>query len=148
MAADRRSRLIGELAELVQTLQQQDTDVDTVLRELTQSAVKIMPGAQSAAITIASRDRTVRTASATNRYPVLLDQIQQRHDQGPCLSAVWEQHVVRINDTSNQSWPRPETVRDMPSTVIEPFSTTYRDSAVGSAIRTTSQCSDGVRAIT
>jgi phosphoserine phosphatase len=83
MAADRRSRLIGELAELAQTLQrQQDTDVDTVLRELTQSAVKIMPGAQSAAITIASRDRTVRTASATNRYPVLLDQIQQRHDQG------------------------------------------------------------------
>src|SRR5262249_43945154 len=53
-----------------------------------------------------------------------------------------------INDTSNQSWPRPETVRDTPSTVIDPFSTTYRDSAVGSAIRTTSQCSDGVRAIT
>lgn len=125
MAADRRSRLIGELAELVQTLQhQQDTDVDTVLRELTQSAVKIMPGAQSAAITIASRDRTVRTASATNRYPVLLDQIQQRHDQGPCLSAVWEQHVVRINDmTLEDRWPAycRETVEESPIRSVMSF---------------------------
>src|SRR4029079_1920335 len=64
------------------------------------------------------------------------------------LPSVVRSNVVGINDTSNQSWPRPETVRDTPPTVIDPFSTTYRDSAVGSAIRTTSQCSDGVRAIT
>jgi GAF domain-containing protein len=108
MAADRRGRLIRKLAELVQTLeqQQQETDVDAVLRELTQSAVKSMPGAQSAGITIASRDGKVRTASATNPYPLLLDHIQQRHDQGPCLSAAWEQHVVRINDmTLDDRWP-------------------------------------------
>jgi GAF domain-containing protein len=108
MAADRRSRLIRELAELVQTLQQQqrETDVDAVLRELTKSAVKSMPGAQYAGITIATRDGKVRTASATNSYPFLLDQIQQRHDQGPCLSAAWEQHVVRINDlTLDDRWP-------------------------------------------
>jgi len=108
MAADRRSRLIRELAELVQTLQQQqrETDVDAVLRELTKSAVKSMLGAQYAGITIATRDGKVRTASATNSYPFLLDQIQQRHDQGPCLSAAWEQHVVRINDlTLDDRWP-------------------------------------------
>jgi transcriptional regulator with GAF, ATPase, and Fis domain len=108
MAADRRSRLIRELAELVQTLQQQqrETDVDAVLRELTKSAVKSVPGAQYAGITIATRDGKLRTASATNSYPFLLDQIQQRHDQGPCLSAAWEQHVVRINDlTVDDRWP-------------------------------------------
>jgi transcriptional regulator with GAF, ATPase, and Fis domain len=109
MAADRRGRLIREIAELAETLRQQqvqETDVDAALRELTQSALKIMPGAQSAGITIASRDGTVRTASATNPYPLLLDQIQQRHDQGPCLSAAWEQHVVRINDmTVDDRWP-------------------------------------------
>jgi transcriptional regulator with GAF, ATPase, and Fis domain len=108
MAADRRSRLIGELAELVQSLQQeqQDTDLDAVLRELTESAVNSMPGAQSAGITIASRTGEVRTASATNPYPLLLDQIQRRHGQGPCLLAAWEQHVVRINDmTLDDRWP-------------------------------------------
>src|SRR6476659_4013556 len=42
------------------------------------------------------------------------------------LPSVVRSNVVGINDTSNQSWPRSETVRDTPSTVIEPFSTTYR----------------------
>ena len=53
--------------------------------------------------------------------------------------------VVGISETSNQSGPRPDTVRETPSTVIEPFSTTYRDNAAGRETRTTVQCSDGVR---
>lgn len=107
MAASRRSELIREVAELVQTLQQQqDSDVDTVLGELTENAVRAMPGAQYAGITVASRDGKVRTASATDRYPELLDEIQQRHDEGPCLSAGWEHHMMRINDlTRERRWP-------------------------------------------
>ena len=107
MTASSPSGLIREVAELVQTLQQQqDTDLDTVLAELTQSAVIAMPGAQYAGITIASRNGKVRTASSTDRYPVLLDEIQQHHEQGPCLSAAWEHHVIRINDmTLENRWP-------------------------------------------
>ena len=40
------------------------------------------------------------------------------------------------------------TVNETPSTVMEPFSTTYLLRAIGSAIRTTSQCCAGVRAMT
>lgn len=107
MAPSWRTELIREVAELVQTLQQQqDSDVETVLGELTENAVRAMPGAQHAAITIASRDGKVRTASATDRYPELLDEIQQRHDEGPCLSAAWEHHIMRINDlTREERWP-------------------------------------------
>jgi hypothetical protein len=37
---------------------------------------------------------------------VLLDEIQQRHNQGPCLSAAWEHHSIRINDmTLEDRWP-------------------------------------------
>lgn len=107
MAADRRTGVIREVAELVQTLgEKQDADVDDVLRELTQSAAAAMPGAQYAGITIASRNGKVRTAAATDRYPELLDQIQQRHGQGPCLTAAWEHHVVRIDDMALENrWP-------------------------------------------
>jgi transcriptional regulator with GAF, ATPase, and Fis domain len=107
MTAGRPSGLIHEVAELAQTLQrQQNTDVDTVLGELTQSAASAMPGAQHAGITIASRNGKVRTASATDRYPALLDEIQQRHDEGPCLSAAWEHHVIRIDDMAIEDrWP-------------------------------------------
>lgn len=107
MTMSRPSGLIHEVAELAQNLQrQQNTDVDTVLGELTQSAASAMPGAQHAGITIASRNGKVRTASATHRYPALLDEIQQRHDQGPCLSAGWEHHVIRIDDMAIENrWP-------------------------------------------
>jgi transcriptional regulator with GAF, ATPase, and Fis domain len=107
MTASRPSGLIREVAELVQNLQQQqNNDLDAVLGELTQSAAIAMPGAQYAGITIASRDGRVRTAAATDRYPVLLDEIQQRHEQGPCLSAAWEHHIIRINDMTRESrWP-------------------------------------------
>jgi ANTAR domain/GAF domain len=48
----------------------------------------------------------VRTAAATGRYPALLDEIQQRHKQGPCLSAAWEHHIIRINDLAvEKRWP-------------------------------------------
>lgn len=107
MTTSRPSGLIHEVADLAQTLQRQEhSDVDTVLRELTHSAASAMPGAQHAGITIASRNGKVRTASATDRYPALLDEIQQRHNQGPCLSAAWEHHVIRIDDiTLEDRWP-------------------------------------------
>ncbi|UQX12102.1 GAF and ANTAR domain-containing protein [Candidatus Mycobacterium methanotrophicum] len=107
MLVSRSSGLIHEVAELAQTLQRQEnTDVDAALAELTESAVSAMPRAQHAGITIASRGGKVRTAAATDRYPRLLDEIQQRHKQGPCLSAAWEHHVIRIDDTQLEDrWP-------------------------------------------
>ena len=107
MAPNRHSGLVLEVAELVRNLERDVPDADTVLAELTESAVKSVPGAQYAGITIAFRNGKVRTASATGHYPTILDEIQQRHGAGPCLSAAWEQHVIRIDDiASEQRWPR------------------------------------------
>lgn len=99
--------LIREVADLVSTLQgHQHVQLEAVLGELTASSVGAMPGAEYAGITLASRDGKVQTPSATHRYPALLDEIQQRHGQGPCLSAAWEQHVTRIDDMrSEKRWP-------------------------------------------
>lgn len=68
MTAGRPSGLIHEVAELAHTLhRQQNTDVDTVLGELSQSAAGAMPGAQHAGITIASATGKMRTASAAEQ---------------------------------------------------------------------------------
>jgi transcriptional regulator with GAF, ATPase, and Fis domain len=98
---------IRQIRELVQQIQQQETvHADAVLEELTRTAVAVMPGAQHAGVTVATRDGNVHTASATDRYPAILDKIQQRHDQGPCLSAAWENHFIRIDDlTRDGRWP-------------------------------------------
>lgn len=101
--------LISEVAELIRSVQQQEpTDIDVVLTELTESALESLPGAQYAGITIACRDGGVRTAAAIGDYPKLLDEIQERHGSGPCLSAAWEQHMIKIDDVAAEDdrWPK------------------------------------------
>ncbi len=64
-----------------------------------------MPSADHAGITLA-REGEVGTAAPTGPYPVLLDEVQQRHAQGPCLPAACHQHVIRINDLNIETrWP-------------------------------------------
>lgn len=106
MTTYRRNNLIREVEELVRVLQQRPTaDVDAVLAELTAGAVRAMPPARHAGITLA-KPGDVHTASATGRIPVLLDEIQQRHNEGPCLSAAWQQQMIRIDDMVLETrWP-------------------------------------------
>jgi hypothetical protein len=103
---NRRSRLIEEVEDLVRVLQQQPTgDVDAVLSEVVAGAVRSVPHARHAGITLA-REGAVGTAAATGPYPVLLDEVQQRHAEGPCLSAAWHQHVIRIDNMALETrWP-------------------------------------------
>lgn len=107
MSVSPQQVMASQISELIRGIQEQPVaDVDTVLGELTENGVKYVPGARYAGITIAVRDGKVRTAAATGEYPKVLDEIQQRRAEGPCLSAAWEQHVIRINDMENESrWP-------------------------------------------
>lgn len=101
-------RLVAtELAALVHDMQQrQDPDFDTVLTELSDSAVKSVPGADYAAITVVDRDAGVRTAAATHPYARQVDEIQLRHHDGPCLAAAWEHHTVYVADlATDERWP-------------------------------------------
>ena len=105
--------LLFEVARLMRNVQQEEpTDVDAVLGELTENALESLPGAQYAGITIAFHDGQVRTASAIGDYPRLLDEVQQRHGSGPCLSAAWEQHTIRIDDLAAERHRWPEYCRD------------------------------------
>jgi putative methionine-R-sulfoxide reductase with GAF domain len=81
-------------------------EVATALDELTAAAAHHVPGAQYAGITAIDRRGRIDTLSATGRYPGLVDVIQRRHQQGPCLEAVREDHIVRVDDLSNDTrWP-------------------------------------------
>jgi transcriptional regulator with GAF, ATPase, and Fis domain len=95
-----------QISDLIRDIQRSPhADVDAVLTELTESGVSYIPTAQHAGITIASRDGTLHTAAATSEYPILLDKFQQRSGEGPCLSAAWEQHIIKIDDVeTEQRW--------------------------------------------
>jgi GAF domain-containing protein len=106
MADVPRSKFVREVADMVHVLQHEVGNIDSLLDELTGSAAKSVPGARYAGITLADRNGTVHSVSSTGRYPALLDKIQHVHGEGPCLSAAWEQHVIRIDDVAlDERWP-------------------------------------------
>ena len=73
---------------------------------MTAAATRSVPGAQYAGITVATRQKKVETASSTQQVAVLLDDIQRHHGDGPCLSAAWNQQIIRIDDMSTEDrWP-------------------------------------------
>lgn len=103
MPVSHRNDVMRDVAELVRT---PSTEADTVLDELTVSSLNHLPSAQHAGITVATRDGNVQCVAATDHYPVLLDEIQQRHHEGPCLTAAWKHPLIQVDDlATEQRWP-------------------------------------------
>lgn len=69
-------------------------------------AVYAVDAAQYAGITLVTPSSEVQTPATTHHYPALLDEIQDRHKEGPCFVAAWHQHTIRIDDLSRDNrWP-------------------------------------------
>jgi GAF domain-containing protein len=87
------------IAELVQEMYSRpDTDSDTVIAELAEHAAVEIPGAQYAGVTVTRNAKHIDTPAATHKWPILLDEIQQRHREGPCLTAAWEERTIHVPD--------------------------------------------------
>lgn len=101
----------GDLADQAEQLlrriqRSQPTDIGEALGDVTATAVDALETADYAGITVAERSGRVSSLSSTGPYPSLLDEIQERHGEGPCLSAAWENHTVRIDDLLTEArWP-------------------------------------------
>jgi GAF domain-containing protein len=87
------------IAELIQQLySRSDADSDTVIAELAEHAAIEIPGAQYAGVTVTRNAKQIDTPAATHKWPILLDEIQQRHREGPCLTAAWEEKTIHVPD--------------------------------------------------
>lgn len=87
------------IAELVQDLYgRPDTDSETVIAELAENAAVEVPGAQYAGITVTRNAKHIDTPAATHKWPIVLDEIQQLHREGPCLTAAWKEKTVHVAD--------------------------------------------------
>ena len=85
------------IAQIVQDLYgRPDADSDTVIAELAEHAAVEIPGAQYAGVTVTRNAKQIDTPAATHKWPVLLDEIQQRHREGPCLTAAWEEKTIHV----------------------------------------------------
>jgi len=120
-----QSAMFVQAAQLVADVQRRaSSDADALLRELIAGASESVPGAQYAGITVTKRQRPSETAAATHRYPVVLDGIQLRCRQGPCLSAAAQQDRVRVDDLgTDERWPlyRAQALKETPIRSILSF---------------------------
>jgi GAF domain-containing protein len=83
--------------------------------------VNAVPGTDECGITLVTERRHVESRAPTGDLPRVIDQLQERLGEGPCIDAVWEQATVRIEDmVTEQRWPR--------------FAAGARDSGVGSML--------------
>ena len=123
------------VAELVQGLHNRpDTDADTVVAELAENAAVEIPGAQYAGITLTRNARNIETPAATSHWPLLLDKIQQRYREGPCLTAAWDEKTVHVADLETDTrFPnyRRDALAETPIRSIMAFQLFIADETLG-----------------
>src|SRR5438067_7396843 len=123
------------IAELVQQLHSRpDADSDTVLAELVEHAAIEIPGAQYAGVTVTRNSKHIDTPAATHKWPVLLDEIQQRHREGPCLTAAWKEKTIHVADLETDNrFPlyRRDVLEQTPIRTIMAFQLFIADQTMG-----------------
>ena len=138
MTVNDRSRVEAthlRIAELVQDLHSRpDTDSETVLAELVEHAAIEIPGAQYAGVTVTRNAKHIDTPAATHKWPILLDEVQQRHREGPCLTAAWEEKIIHVADLeTDDRFPlyRQEALAQTPIRAVMAFQLFIADETMG-----------------
>jgi GAF domain-containing protein len=93
---------LGAVARSLQT----ESDVYDTLTGIVRAAVDMIPGAEDAGVALVEHG-AIRTIAQTSDRIRLADEAQYRVREGPCVDAVWEHRVFRIDDLDQETrWPR------------------------------------------
>lgn len=94
------------LEAIARSLQEAPSPAET-LGVLTQAVVHLIDGADHAAVTLIHGRTDLETVAATDDVARGIDQAQYDTQQGPCLDALYEHDVVRMNDMdAEKRWPQ------------------------------------------
>ena len=95
------------LSSTARRLQEEHGDVEATLQAITTTAVRIVPNAEHCSISYVIGRSRIEPRASTSDLPREVDALQERVMQGPCLDAVWEQEVVRVDDVgADERWPQ------------------------------------------
>ena len=98
-------RSAASLEILARALHVKDAELQPTLEAIASTAVAMLSPARYAGLTVVSRGELIPRAS-TGEPPLLLDHLQQKLGDGPCINAAKHQCVFRIEDTRKDlRWP-------------------------------------------
>ncbi|BAH51428.1 GAF domain-containing protein [Rhodococcus opacus] len=82
-------------------------DAESTLRGVTDAAVELISGADSADILTIPGHGRYHSHASTSALPAELDALQARFGEGPCVSAAVDGFVTRSDDLAAEPrWPR------------------------------------------
>jgi hypothetical protein len=104
--ADSTHDLADVMSRTARRLQEEHGDVEGTLQAITATAVKVVPHAEECSISYVIGRSRIEPRASTSDLPREVDALQERIGQGPCLDAVWEQEIVRVDDVAaDDRWP-------------------------------------------
>jgi GAF domain-containing protein len=99
-------RSAESLEIMARALHVKNAELQPTLEAIADTAVTMLSPARYAALTVLARGELIPRAS-TGEPPLLLDRLQQRLGDGPCINAAKHQSVFRIEDTrEDPRWPQ------------------------------------------
>ena len=99
-------RSAESLEILARALHVKNAELQPTLEAIAATAVTMLSPARYAGLTILDRGELIPRAT-TGEPPLLLDRLQQRLGDGPCVHAAKHQSVFRIDDTrQDERWPQ------------------------------------------
>jgi GAF domain-containing protein len=102
-----RQHLHTVISQVDELIRRGETDPESALLEIIKTSAVSVPGAQHAGVTIVEKGGQLTTLAATHDFAKRLDDVQREACEGPCLSAVWNQHTIHIDDlATDHRWPR------------------------------------------
>lgn len=97
--------LANQFASVARALESEPT-VEATLQRVVEIARLIVPGCHHAGITVLRRGKP-ETPAATDEVSGEVDKVQYETGEGPCLSAIVEQHTFRTGDLLAETrWPK------------------------------------------
>jgi GAF domain-containing protein len=101
-----RQHLGEAMSRVARRLQEQHGHVEATLQAITAAAVTTVPHAQECGISYVTARSRVEPRAWSSELARTVDALQERLGQGPCLDAVWEQRIVRVDDIrGDPRWP-------------------------------------------
>lgn len=105
-AVDVADAIAQELSDLARDLQGK-SDTEHILDDIVQAAIRLIPHAAEASISLVMARRTVEAHAASSDLPRDVDAVQTETRQGPCIDAAFRETLVRVPDMSKESrWPK------------------------------------------
>jgi len=94
------------MSRAARELQEEHGDVEATLQRITALAVGTVPNVEDCSISYVIARKKVEPRASTSDLPGKVDALQSEIEQGPCMDAVWDEEVVRVDDVrGDERWP-------------------------------------------